>query len=238
MVGIGPGDREHMTLKAVEVLKKSEVVVGYKLYLDLIGEMIKDKICIRGNMTEEKERCWEAIRWAKQGYNVAVVSSGDPGIYGMAGLIFELLGETEDLEIEIVCGVSAAQAAASLLGAPLMNDYVSISLSDRLTPWEEIEKKIVFAAMADLVIVFYNPKSRGRNWQIGRARELLLRHRKADTPVGIARNALRGSDFAVTISTLEDFTNEEIDMNTTVIVGNSQTKIIGNRMVNARGYRL
>lgn len=195
-----------------------------------------DKRVSSFRMTEEVERAKTAIEFAGQGRRVAVVSGGDPGVYGMAGPILELAA-AEGMAVEVIPGVTAATAAASRLGAPLMHDFAVISLSDRLTPWEKIAKRIRLAAEADLIIVFYNPRSQSRPGLIQQARDILLAHRQPKTPVGIVGGAFR-PDETVIISDLEHFLGYRIDMSSTVIVGNSQTKVTGGRIITPRGYRL
>jgi precorrin-3B C17-methyltransferase len=191
-------------------------------------------------MTQEIDRCRKAVELALSGKRVSVVSGGDPGIYAMAGLVFEILRAEEQklasaLPVEIIPGISALNAAAALLGAPLMHDFVSISLSDRLTPWDIIEKRLNAAAMADFVIVIYNPKSKGRVEHFSRAVEIIRRYRKSETPVGIVKAAMRASE-RVAIATLEEVLCDEIDMQTTVIIGNSGTFVWNGRMITPRGY--
>lgn len=231
---MGPGDPDHMSLYARRVLAEAEVVVGYRTYLELIPGILEGKRVVGSAMTQEVERCREALDLARRGAKVAVVSSGDPGVYGMAGLILQLLAD-EDVPVEVVPGVTAATAAAAVLGAPLMHDFAVLSLSDLLTPWEVIEKRLRAAAEGDFVVVLYNPRSRKRVTQIEQAREILLAHRRPQTPVGIVRNALRG-DGEATITTLDAMLDHPMDMLTTVVVGNSQTFLKGCRMVTPRGY--
>lgn len=237
MVGIGPGDLDQLTYQARSVLEEVEVIIGYRPYLDLIAPLIVRQTLIASGMTQEVERCQQAVALARAGKSVAVVSSGDPGVYGMAGLVLELLGTNPDIPVEIVGGLTAAQAAAACLGAPLMNDFAVLSLSDRLNPWERIIKKVELAALADLVLVLYNPKSKTRVRQIDEVQQVLLRHRAPVTPVGIVRNAKRG-ESQVTLTNLAEFTTEPIDMFCTVIIGNSQTRVLGKWLVTPRGYAL
>ncbi len=240
MVGMGPGNWEQMTLRARQVLAEAQVVTGYKTYVELIRGLLtnpEQKVVVSG-MTQEVDRCHEVAELAGQGLSVALVSSGDAGIYGMAGIMLEVLAqEGMDVPVEIVPGVSASAAAAACLGAPLMHDFVTVSLSDLLTPWELIRKRVRLAAEGDFVLAVYNPKSRQRVSQIEEVRQILLEFRSPDTPVGIVRNALREGQ-EVCISNLADFTREKIDMLTTVIIGNSQTKVLGSRIVTPRGYEL
>jgi len=238
VVGIGPGDLDQMTFQANEVLDAADAVVGYKTYLDLIAPLIAGKEIVSSGMMKEVERCRAALELAASGKTVALVSSGDAGIYGMAGLALELAAEMAfPPEIEVVPGVSAVQAAASLLGAPLMHDFAVISLSDLLTPWDLIERRLVAAATADFVVALYNPRSRGRVRQIEDARDILLAARRFDTPVGIVRNALREGEERV-VTTLGRMLDHPIDMFSLIIVGNSTTFVDpAGRMVTPRGYK-
>lgn len=256
VVGIGPGEMGHITQKAFDALFEAEVVVGYKTYINLIRSLVKGKEIVSTSMTQEVDRCKAAIELAEKGKKVAVISSGDAGIYGMAGLIYELVVSGQQSvvsqektmlatghrplatsDIEVIPGVSALNASAAILGAPLMHDFAVISLSDLLTPWELIKKRVEAAAMADFVICIYNPKSSGRVEQIGVARELILKYRKPGTPVGIVRNAMRdGQETGIT--TLADMLTHEIDMLTTIIVGNSNTYVADGVMITPRGYKI
>ncbi|OLN31684.1 precorrin-3B C(17)-methyltransferase [Desulfosporosinus metallidurans] len=229
-----------MTARVQSVLNEVEYIVGYKTYINLIRPFLTHQQIVATGMRQEIDRCREAIRLAAEGHRVAVVSSGDAGVYGMAGIIIECLEQEGliDLPLEIIPGVTAASASASMLGAPLMHDFAVISLSDLLTPWEVIEKRVRLAAEADFIFAIYNPKSNGRTQHIETVREILLLHRSPDTPVGLVREALRGEESSVEITTLADFTNHPIDMLTTVIIGNSQTRIVGPYMVTPRGYKL
>jgi precorrin-3B C17-methyltransferase len=203
--------------------------------------LIQDKDVLSSGMRQEVERCSKAVELAGEGKCVAVVCSGDPGIYAMAGLVFEILGNQQsavggqDIQTEVIPGIPAFSASAARLGAPLMHDFASISLSDLLTPWEVIEKRIGAAASADFVIVIYNPKSRGRPEHIMKARDIILNSRSGDTPVGIVRSATRENE-SIVITDLDTMLEHEIDMQSTVIIGNSQTFIWKDRMVTPRGY--
>ncbi|MBE9537175.1 MAG: precorrin-3B C(17)-methyltransferase [Proteobacteria bacterium] len=234
VVGTGPGDISQITPAAKKAIEESTVIVGYKLYVDLIAPLIKDQRLCTSGMTAEVERCKEALEIAYTGETVSVVSSGDPGIYGMAGLVLEL-NRKYGLEVEIVPGLSAVSAAAARAGAPLMHDFAVISLSDLLTPWEVIEKRLQCAAEGDFVIALYNPKSKKRVEQIEKAREIILQSRKGSTPVSVVTNACREGE-SVIISDLENFTGEKIGMLTVVIIGNSQTVSEDGRMITPRGY--
>lgn len=241
VVGFGPGDREHITLKAAKALRDAKLVVGYSTYIGLVRDLIEDKEVIETGMTEEIDRAVAVVDRAAKGETVAIVSSGDAGIYGMAGLIYDVLRERgwrpgDNPDIEVVPGVTAISSVASLLGAPVMHDFCGISLSDLLTPWEIIEARIEAAARADFVVALYNPKSGRRTWQIGRTRDLLLKHRKPETPVGIVKSAYRPGQQVVRTD-LAHMLDHEIGMLTTLIVGNSQTYWLGDRMVTPRGYQ-
>lgn len=238
VVGIGPGDLNHCTPAAEAALAASSVIVGYGPYLKLIETLTEGKELCSSGMMKEVDRCRIALQRASGGETTSLVSSGDPGIYGMAGLALELAdGMESPPEICIVPGVSALQAAAAVLGAPLMHDSAIISLSDLLTPWELIRKRLSAAAEADFVIALYNPKSKGRVTQIAEAREIILRSRSGSTPVGIVRNALRNDQQSV-VTDLDCMLEHEIDMFTTVLIGNSSTRIDrAGRMVTPRGYK-
>ncbi len=268
IVGTGPGSIEHITPYAQDVIKKSDIIVGYGTYIDLIQGLLKNKEVISTGMTQEVDRCKKAVALALSGKTVSVISGGDPGIYAMAGLVFEILKgrrftiqdtgcriQTEEkrasscishrvdydmhhasrISVEVIPGISALNAAAAKLGAPLMHDFAAISLSDRLTPWKLIEKRLAAAAMADFVIVLYNPKSKGRAEHINRAREIILEHKDPDTPVGIVKAAMRDSE-TVFVTSLADMLKYDIDMQTTVIIGNSKTFTWNNLMITPRGY--
>ena len=237
-MGIGPGTQGHMTPEAVSAIEGSQVIVGYAPFLERLGPLVYNKEVISLGMTEEVPRAEHAIGAALSGKRVAVVSSGDPGIYGMAGLVLELMRHQEvELEVTVVPGVTALSAAAARLGAPLMHDFAVISLSDLLTSWEVIRQRLEAAAVADFVVVLYNPSSHTRSQRIRECRDIMLRYRRADTPVGMVRNALREGE-EVTISTLEAMVEHQIDMLTTIIIGNSSTFVWNGRMVTPRGYRI
>lgn len=241
VVGFGPGDFQHITNRAVEVLKSCDVVIGYKTYVDLIQDLITATAVISTGMTEEVSRAQEAVRQAEAGKSVAVISSGDAGVYGMAGLVYEVLieqGWTEKtgVPIEIVPGISAINSCASLLGAPVMHDACTISLSDHLTPWDLIAKRIEAAAMADFVIAFYNPKSGRRTRQIAEAQRILLMYRHPDTPVGLVKSAYRETQ-QIQMTTLQEMLEHDIGMLTTVVIGNSSTFMYDGKMITPRGYQ-
>ncbi len=226
-----------MTLAACEVLERAEVIIGYKTYLELIPSFLAGKEVISSEMMKEVERCRIALKAAESGKNVALVSGGDPGIYAMAGLVYELAKETAcTCKIEIIPGLAAINSCAARLGAPLMHDFAAISLSDLLTPWEVIEKRLTAAATADFVTAIYNPRSKRRTDQIVRAREIFLAHRLPSTPVGIVTAATRDNETIV-VNTLEKMLESKIGMQSTVIIGNSQTFTWNDMMITPRGYR-
>lgn len=245
VVGIGPGSPEDITPAVLQAVKEADVVVGYKYYFQFIQQYVREGCpCIDTGMKRERDRALQAFELAEQGKNVVVISSGDAGIYGMAPLIYEMAKErrVESVErrVEIVSlpGISAFQKAASLLGAPMGHDFCVISLSDLMTPWAKIEKRIVAAAEADFVTAIYNPKSNGRYWQLHRLKELFLKSRSENTPVGYVRQAGR-EEQVVHVTTLKDFDPEDVDMFTVVIIGNSQSYVIEGRehlMITPRGY--
>ena len=236
-VGIGPGHPGYLAPAARQAILESDVVAGYTVYMDLISDLLEGKTLIRTGMKSELVRCRSAVEEAKRGKTVSVVSSGDAGIYGMAPLLMELLENETEIELEIVPGITAATAAASRLGTPLSNDFAVISLSDLMTPWPVIEKRLKAAGMGDFVVCLYNPKSKTRTDHLDRACRLLLKFRSPETWCGYVRNALR-NDSSQGICTLSELSNAEIDMLTTVIIGNSETRRIGDRLLTSRGYRL
>ncbi len=237
VAGIGPGSESDITPAVLSAIRQSDVIVGYKYYFQFIESAIRpDAICIDSGMKREKVRAEEAYNYATEGKVVTVISSGDAGIYGMAPLIYEMQREKgSNIPIEVLPGISAFQKAASLLGAPVGHDFCVISLSDLMTPWELIEKRIKAAAMADFITAIYNPKSEGRYWQLYRLIELFLQERDPQTPVGFVRQAGR-EEQKVTITTLAEFDPEQVDMFTVVLIGNSQTYRFDNKMITPRGY--
>ncbi len=237
VIGIGPGSLGDITQAAIAAIQSAQVVVGYQYYFQFIEAYLRpDTVCIDSGMKKERERAEEAFNYALQGKCVAVISSGDAGIYGMAPLIYEMKRIRQaDIEIEVLPGISAFQKAASLLGAPIGHDLCIISLSDLMTPWLLIEKRIKAAAMADFVTAIYNPKSKGRYWQLYRLQELMLEERDPATPVGIVRQAGR-ADEQVEISTLGGFDPETVDMFTVLIIGNSQSYEHDGCIITPRGY--
>lgn len=242
VIGFGPGSADHITKRAKEALEESDVIIGYNTYVDLVRELITDQQeILQTGMTEEVSRAQESVRQAELGKKVAVISSGDAGVYGMAGLIYEVLmekgwSEKDGVEVEVIPGISAIQSCAALLGAPVMHDACTISLSDHLTPWELIEKRIHAAGQADFVIALYNPKSGKRTRQIAECQRILLEYRSPDTPVGIVKSAYRDRQNVV-VTTLEDMLNHDIGMLTTVIIGNSSTSEYDGKIVTPRGYQ-
>jgi precorrin-3B C17-methyltransferase len=236
VVGIGPGGPQHRTFRAVQAIDESRVVVGYTPYLDAIADLIVGKQQIASGMTHEIDRCRNALQHAAAGDVVALVSSGDPGVYGMAGLALEL-AEVEGLRvaIEVVPGVTAATAAAAALGAPLMLDFAAISLSDLLVSWEMIRQRLEAVAAADLVTVLYNPRSKKRVHQLEEALEIFRAVRPGQTPVGIVTAAGR-DDQSPVLTDLDHAGGQHVDMRSVVIIGNSQTRRIDSWMVTARGY--
>lgn len=237
VVGIGPGAYEKMTLEAQEVLRSCEVIVGYTVYADLLREHFPGKTYIVTGMTQERQRCQMALEEADRGKKTAVVCSGDAGVYGMAGILMEMGNAFPKVEIRVVAGVTAALSGSALLGAPVGHDFAVISLSDLLTPWEKIEKRLECAAMADLVICLYNPSSRKRHDYLQKACRIVLRHQPPETVCGYAKNIGREGECCKVLSLLE-LAETETDMFTTVFIGNSQTRRIGGQMVTPRGYRL
>ena len=236
VAGIGPGDVREMTVRCDEALKSCDVIVGYTVYVDLIKDRYPDKEYITTGMTKETERCRIALDEALQGKTVAMVCSGDSGIYGMAGLIYELRGDAVAPEIEVIPGLTAAVSGGALLGAPLTHDFAVISLSDRLTPWELIEKRLFKAAEADLSLVIYNPASHGRPDHLKKACEILLKVVPEDRLCGIARNIGREGE-SIRLLSLKELKDAECDMFCTVFIGNASTKEIGGKMITPRGYK-
>ncbi len=237
VVGIGPGDQENMTLRADRALREADVILGYQVYVDLVRERYPDKEFRTTLMTKEAERCRMALDLAQAGRTAALICSGDSGVYGMAALVCELRGETIEPEIELIPGLTAACSGAALLGAPLTHDFAVVSLSDRLTPWETIERRLTAAADADFAIVLYNPASRGRPDHLRRACEILLRQLPEDRLCGIAQNIGRAGERTEILS-LGRLKDTPVDMFCTVFIGNSTTKLVGDRLVTPRGYHV
>jgi len=237
-VGVGPGDGDYLTPRAKEVISQSDLIVGYTGYMHLVEDLAHGKELLSTGMTGEKERCEKAIEEALSGKQVCVVSSGDAGIYGMAALLYELAERYEDLEVVVVPGITAAVSAAAILGSPLTNDFAVVSLSDLLTPWEVIEKRLDGAATADFVLCLYNVQSKKRWDYLEKACGIALRHKPPATPCGYVRNAFRGEVSESRICTLAELAAAKVDMFTTVIIGNAATKIIGGKLVTVRGYQV
>jgi precorrin-3B C17-methyltransferase len=240
VVGIGPGAKQHLTPAALEAIADAELVVGYSTYIELVRDLLAGKEVIRTGMTEEIGRARAAVERARAGARVALVSSGDAGVYGMAGLVFEVLREmnwkrNEPPELRIVPGITALNSCASLLGAPLVHDFCAISLSDLLTPWPVITRRIEAAASADFVIGLYNPASGRRTRQIVEAHDIICRYRPGTTPVGLVKSGYRSAQYVV-MSDLDHFLDYEIGMLTTVLVGSSNTFLFEGYMVTPRGY--
>ena len=237
VVGLGPGAEEQMTVRAQKVLEHCPVLIGYNVYIDLVKEQFPDKIFLSTPMRKEPERCRMAFEEAEKGQDVAMICSGDAGVYGMAGLIFEIGKEYPEIQIEVVPGITAASGGAAVLGAPLMHDFAVISLSDLLTPWELIEERLRCAAKADFVICLYNPSSRKRSTYLAKACEIMLEYKAEDTVCGIVKNIAREGETMQTL-TLKELKETTVDMFSTVFIGNKQTKVIREKMVTPRGYRI
>ena len=237
VIGIGPGAEDLITPRARLAIEQAEIVAGYRTYLDLIKNVLRpEQEILSSAMMQEIDRCRRALAFAESGKKVALICGGDPGIYAMAGLVYELAKEHGNTcQLEVIPGIAALNACAAVLGAPLMHDFAAISLSDLMTPWALIEKRLQAAATADFVIVLYNPKSGRRSSQIVRAREIFLEHRSASTPVGIVSGASRNNE-SVCLTNLEQMLEAEIGMQSTVIIGNSRTFIFQDKMVTPRGY--
>ncbi len=237
VVGIGPGEKRQMTQKAIDALRECDVIAGYTLYVDLIKEDFADKEFLSTPMKKEVDRCKLAFEKAKEGKTVAMVCSGDSGVYGMAGLIYELSTDYEGVEIEVVAGVTAALSGAAVLGAPLIHDFCLISLSDLLTPIEVINKRLECAAIGDFAICLYNPSSKKRADYLKNACDILLKVKSGDTVCGIVKNIGREGENGEVL-TLSQLRDREVDMFCTIFIGNSTTKNINNKMVTPRGYKV
>lgn len=236
VIGIGPGSYEQMTIKAAEALKKCDVIVGYTVYVDLLREYFGEKEFLTTPMRQEVRRCEMAFEEAAKGRTTAMVCSGDAGIYGMAGVMYEIGEKYPDIELEIIPGVTAAIGGAAVLGAPMSHDCCLISLSDLLTPWEKIEKRLLAAAQADFVICLYNPSSKKRADYLDKACNLMLRYKSEDTVCGVVKNIAREGE-AMQILSLKELQKTAVDMFSTVFIGNCDTKVIDGKMVTPRGYR-
>ena len=243
IVGVGPGHHDHMTYRAKQAIEESDTIVGYETYVNLVSDLIDGKEIHRYAMTQEVERAHQCIDLAKSGCVVSLVSSGDPGIYGMAGLIYETLATTgwdsrNGLPVEVIPGVSALNSCASIIGSPLMTDFAVLSMSDLLVPWEIITKRVEAAAQGDFVMVIYNPSSKKRIHQLQDTRKIILKYRKPTTPVAIIKGAFRESE-SVILTDLENMENyaDKLGMISTVIIGNSSTYTYQDLMINPRGYK-
>ncbi|WBW96176.1 precorrin-3B C(17)-methyltransferase [Oceanirhabdus sp. W0125-5] len=233
VIGIGPGGLEHMTIKARKTIEESDIIVGYTKYLKMVEPLLEGKETYATGMRGEEDRCKKAIELA-QDKVVSVISTGDAGIYGMAGLILQI---DNNANVEIIPGVTASCSAASVLGAPLMHDNCNISLSDLMTPYEAIKKRVKLAAEGDFVISLYNPRSKGRPHYLKECLDIVREYRDGNTPIGVVRNALR-DDQSVHISTLGNFDEEIVDMMSIVVIGNSNTYIENGRIITPRGYKI
>ncbi len=235
VVGIGPGEYELMTIKAAKVLESCDVIVGYTVYVDLVSKHFPGKEFMTTPMRQEVKRCRMAFEKAMEGNRVAMICSGDAGVYGMSGLIYELSAEYSDVEVEVISGVTAAIGGGAVLGAPLMHDFAVISLSDLLTPMDKIEQRLRMAAQGDFCICLYNPSSKKRADYLEKACQIMLEYKSPQTICGIVKNIGRDGETAQTM-TLEELKETKVDMFTTVFIGNEQTKVIGGKMVTPRGY--
>lgn len=237
IVGMGPGNEDMMTGQAIAALERADVIIGYTVYIKLLGEKFQEKELLTTPMRQEKERCHMCFEKALEGKTVALVCSGDAGIYGLASLMYEIGQEYEGVELEVIPGITAANSGAAVLGAPLNHDFCTISLSDLLTPWDKIEKRLIAAAEGDFVIALYNPSSHKRKDYLMRACDILLRVLEPERPCGYVENIGReGTDY--TVCTLGELKNAQVNMFTTVFIGNEGTKIIDGKLVTKRGYQI
>ena len=236
VVGLGPGSMEQMTGQALAAMEESDVLTGYDVYIDLVREKFSHKRLLSTPMRKEEERCRLAIEEALKGNTVSMICSGDAGVYGMAGLMYQVAQEYPPVEIEVISGVTAACSGAALLGAPLIHDFAVISLSDLLTPLEKIFNRVEAAAAADFVICLYNPSSKKRSDYLRQACDIVLKYRSPNAVAGIVRNIGREEESAQ-VMTLSQLRDTQVDMFTTVFIGNSQTKVINGKMVTPRGYK-
>ncbi len=234
---MGPGDADMMSVRADRILRECDTIIGYTVYVNLLKETYPDKEFLTTPMTQEAKRCEMAFEEARKGKKVAMVCSGDAGVYGMSGLMLEIGEEYPEIRVEVIPGVTAALSGGAVLGAPLTHDFAVVSLSDRLTPWEKIEKRLRLAAEADFAMAVYNPSSKGRPDYLKRACDILLEVLPADRVCGIVENIGREGEKAETL-TLGQLRNTEVNMFTTVFIGNSMTKELSGRMVTPRGYRI
>ena len=237
VVGIGAGNADGMTFKARNVLEKADVIVGYTVYAELVKKLFPEKEYFVSAMKQEAERCRKAVEMAADGRNVAVVCSGDAGVYGMASLVYEIAAGYENVEVSVVAGVSAMLSGGALVGAPLGHDFAVISLSDLLTPWEKIEKRLECASAADFTICLYNPSSKKRRDYLNKACRIVMQSALPETVCGIVKQIGREGE-SCQVMTLQELSNYEADMFTTVFIGNSTTKVINGKMVTPRGYKL
>ena len=236
VVGIGPGAYDQMTGRAIRALNESDVIIGYTVYVDLVKEYFAGKEFMTTPMKKEVDRCVLAFDEAKKGKTVSMICSGDAGVYGMAGLMYEVGENYPDVELTIIPGVTAATGGAAVLGAPLIHDFCLISLSDLLTPWEKIEARLLAAAQVDFVVCLYNPSSRKRKDYLQKACDLMMKYKSPDTVCGTVAQIARAGETAQ-VMTLKELREIEVDMFTTVFVGNSQTKNVNGKMVTPRGYK-
>ena len=236
VVGIGPGEYEQMTLKAIHALEASDVIIGYTVYVDLVRDHFAGQEFMTTPMKKEVDRCVLAFEEAQKGKTVSMICSGDAGVYGMSGLMYEVGVRYPEVELEIIPGVTAALGGGAVLGAPLIHDFCLISLSDLLTPWEKIEKRLLAASEADLSICLYNPSSKKRHDYLMKACDLMMQYKSPETVCGIVGNIAREGEFS-RVMTLKELRDTQVDMFTTVFVGNSQTKEINGKMVTPRGYK-
>ena len=236
VVGIGPGEYEQMTLKAIHALEKSDVIIGYTVYVELVKEHFPGKEFMTTPMKKEGDRCVLAFEEAQKGKTVSMICSGDAGVYGMSGLMYEVGVNYPEVELEVIPGVTAATGGAAVLGAPLIHDFCLISLSDLLTPWEKIEARLLGASQADFVICLYNPSSKKRHDYLQKACDLMMKYKSEDTVCGIVSQIGREGE-SYQVMTLKELRDTQVDMFTTVWVGNSQTKVVSGKMVTPRGYR-
>lgn len=236
-MGIGPGEYEQMTIKAVKALEDCDVIIGYTVYVDLVKEHFPGKEFLTTPMKREVERCELAFEKAAEGRITAMICSGDAGVYGMSGLMLEIGQRYPQVEVEMICGVTAAIGGASVLGAPLIHDFAVISLSDLLTPWEKIEQRLLAAAQADFVVCLYNPSSKKRHDYLQKACDLMMKYKSEDTVCGTVVNIGRDGEEGK-LYTLKELRDTQVDMFTTVFVGNSQTRVVNGKMVTPRGYRI
>ena len=236
VVGIGPGAYEKMTIEAAEALKNSDVIIGYTVYVDLVKEHFAGKEFLTTPMKKEVERCKMAFEEAMKGKTVSMICSGDSGVYGMAGLMYEVGMNYPEVELSVIAGVTAATGGAAVFGAPLIHDFCLISLSDLLTPWEKIETRLLDAAHGDFVICLYNPSSKKRHDYLQKACDLMLKYKSEETVCGIVGNIGRDGE-SEKVMTLKELRDTQVDMFTTVFIGNSQTKNINGKMVTPRGYK-